>query len=48
MEEAALAPKKTQTEGRTIVFVDESGLSQRPDRVMQHQFNHRLAVLLPA
>jgi hypothetical protein len=24
--------KKTQTEGRTIVFIDESGLSQRPHR----------------
>jgi hypothetical protein len=25
--------KKTQTEGRTIIFIDESGISQRPHRV---------------
>jgi transposase len=42
--------KKAQKEGRTIIFVDESGLSQRPHRVrtwskrgvtpvLQHQFN---------
>jgi hypothetical protein len=42
--------KKAQKEGRTIVFVDESGVSQRPHRVrtwskrgvtpvLQHQFN---------
>ena len=35
MEEAALAcaKKKCRAEGRTIVFVDESGLSERPTRV---------------
>jgi len=42
--------KKAQTEGRTIVFIDESGLSQRPHRcrtwaprgqtpVLQYHFN---------
>jgi transposase len=35
MEEAALAGarKKCRAEGRTIVFIDESGLSERPTRV---------------
>jgi len=35
LEEAALAgaKKKCRREGRTIVFVDESGLSERPTRV---------------
>jgi hypothetical protein len=27
------AVKKAQTEGRTILFIDESGISQRPHRV---------------
>jgi hypothetical protein len=52
MEEAALAQalKKAQKEGRTIVFIDESGLSERPHRcrtwaprgktpVLQYHFN---------
>ena len=30
---APCAQKKAQREGRTIVFIDESGLSQRPARV---------------
>jgi hypothetical protein len=25
--------KKAQTEGHTIIFIDQSGISQRPDRV---------------
>jgi len=29
---AGRRPKKAQKEGRTIVFIDESGLSQRPHR----------------
>jgi transposase len=35
VEEAALAgaKKKCRAEGRTIVFIDESGLSERPTRV---------------
>jgi transposase len=49
-DDVARFKKKAEKEGRTIVFVDESGLSQRPHRVrtwskrgvtpiLQHQFN---------
>jgi transposase len=51
-EDLARHQKKAQKEGRTIVFIDESGLSQRPHRcrtwaprgqtpVLQYHFNWR-------
>ena len=59
MEEETLAwgKKNAATQGRTIVFVDESGLSERPTRVrtwaprgqtpvLQYHFNwHQLSVM---
>ncbi|MGH8489036.1 MAG: hypothetical protein ACREXS_09280, partial [Gammaproteobacteria bacterium] len=59
MEEEALArvKKNAAKQGRTIVFVDESGLSERPTRVrtwaprgqtpvLQYHFNwHQLSVM---
>lgn len=59
MEEEALAwgKKNAAIQGRTIVFVDESGLSERPTRVrtwaprgqtpvLQYHFNwHQLSVM---
>jgi transposase len=56
-EALAAAQKKAQREGRTIVFIDESGLSERPTRVktwaprgetpiLQHSFNWKQLSLI--
>jgi hypothetical protein len=52
-EALAEVKKKAENEGRTIVFIDESGLSQRPHRcrtwaprrqtpVLQYHFNWKM------
>jgi hypothetical protein len=55
-EALAEVKKKAENEGRTIVFIDESGLSQRPHRcrtwaprgptpVLQYHFNWKMLSL---